>query len=109
MKVLVLGLKWAIVLKYSTVCLFFWSGYSGFDTSTISNFVAFSSKSCFAFSVFVNIPVTIIEELIDNLHISLKLSKVFSNTIFTALSILIIYGIHFILTYISSKNIINKG
>ncbi len=35
--------------------------------------------------------------------------NIFSNTIFTALSILIIYGIYFILTYISSKNIINKG
>ena len=34
--------------------------------------------------------------------------NVFSNTIFTALCILSIYGIYFILTYISSKNIINK-
>ena len=85
LKVLVLGRKWAIVLKYSKVCLFFWSGYSEEARLNISILVAWISKGCLAFSVLTNFPSTIIEEAIVNFLISSKLERESLKTIWTFL------------------------
>ncbi len=79
-KALLLGLKWAIVLKYSKVCLFFWSGYSLLDSPSITIFVALISKGCLLPGVNTSFPSTIIDELILNFSISLKFSRLSSNT-----------------------------
>ena len=81
LNVLVLGLKCAIVLKYSIECLFFCKGYSGSESAMILTLLAFNSNGCFAFSVFTKSPVTVIDELNVNLQISSKLFNVLSKTI----------------------------
>ena len=60
-KVLLLGLKWAIVLKYSKVCLFFCSGYELSDSPSTTIFVACISTGCLAPSVETNSPSTNID------------------------------------------------
>ncbi len=48
---------------------------------SISISVACISKGCFAFSVFTRVPIIFIDELIDNLLISLKFDKLSVKTI----------------------------
>ena len=55
-KVFVLGLRWAMVLRYSKECLFFWRGNVSSAAPKRVIFVALSSKACFAPSDFMRSP-----------------------------------------------------
>ena len=82
---LVLALKWALVLKYSKVCLLFCNGYSksAFWNTSIS--LALTSKSCPLPSDLTRVPFTLIVEAIESLETSSKFASPSSKTIWTPL------------------------
>ena len=82
-KVFVLGLKYAISLKNSMLCLFFWSGYSASVGQTTVISVALSSNGCLFSGVKTKIPFAMIDEPALSFSTISKFLRLFSKTIWS--------------------------
>ena len=80
-KVFDLGLRCAISLRYSKLCLFFCKGKSGEESQTIFTSVAWTSKACFPPWEATNFHSTVSELPTLSLQISSKFLRLFSKTI----------------------------